>query len=146
MIFNVNGPEGTEDIAKRLAKALISEGRKRAFIALSGEMGVGKTVFCRAFSEMLGISGVKSPTYTIVNEHRSTDGVRLYHFDLYRIESDDDLESIGYYDYIEKDGFSLVEWPSHAGDGIPTDAINVKISRVLGDEEKRTIEIDGITV
>lgn len=144
MIFRVNSQEMTEAVGRRLAARLLENNKKRAFIALVGEMGVGKTVFTRGFAGALGISGVKSPTYTIVNEHRGEGGIRIYHFDLYRIESADDLESIGYYDYIESDGFSIVEWPSHAEDDIPEGAIFVTISRVDGDVDARDIEISGI--
>jgi tRNA threonylcarbamoyladenosine biosynthesis protein TsaE len=88
MIFKTNSPEETEKIGERLGESIIKE-KKRAFIAMRGEMGVGKTAFTRGFARALGISGVKSPTYTIVNEYRGT--CPLYHYDMYRIEDEDDL-------------------------------------------------------
>ena len=143
MIFKINCPEETEALGSRLAEALSSRKIRRAYIALDGEMGVGKTVFTRGFAAALGISGVKSPTYTVVNEHRSRSGVSLYHFDLYRISDADDLWSIGYDDYIESEGYSIVEWSERAGDDIPDGAIRVCISRGEGEDE-RIIEISGI--
>lgn len=143
MIFKINCPEKTEALGARLAAALSSRGIRRAYIALDGEMGVGKTVFTRGFASALGISGIKSPTYTLVNEHRSRSGASLYHFDLYRISGPDDLWSIGYDDYIEADGYSIVEWSERAGEDIPEDAIRVSITRGEGEDE-RIIEISGI--
>ena len=144
MNFMVKSAEETEAIGRRLGEALKAGGVRRAFIALEGEMGVGKTVFTRGFASALGAVGVKSPTYTIVNEHRCEGGLRIYHFDLYRIESADDLESIGYYDYIESDGYSVVEWPVRAGEDIPNGAITVEISRTPDDVEARSITVSGI--
>ncbi len=143
MIYRIKSPEATEELGARLAATLTLRGIRRAFVALDGEMGVGKTVFTRGFAGALGITGVKSPTYTVVNEHRSADGVRLFHFDLYRISDPDDLWSIGYDDYIEAEGYSIVEWSERAGEDIPKDAIRVRISRAE-DEGERIIEILGI--
>ena len=141
MIYNCDSPLMTEAVARELARRLSGSGIRRAFIALYGEMGVGKTVFTRAFADELGAVGVKSPTYTIVNEHRTRQGLPIYHFDLYRIEGADDLESIGYYDYVESDGYSIVEWPSRAEGDIPEGAISVTISRVAENDDARVIEI-----
>lgn len=143
MVYEVYSAEETEAIGARLAETIVGSGMCRAFIALDGEMGVGKTVFTRGFASALGISGVKSPTYTIVNEHRSADGVRLYHFDLYRISDADDLASIGYDDYVVADGYCIAEWPSRVPEDIPEDAIRVCISRVPGKDDARRIEIVG---
>lgn len=144
MNFIVRSAEETEEIGKRLGEALKARGVRRAFIALEGEMGVGKTVFTRGFASELGAVGIKSPTYTIVNEHRGEGGLRIYHFDLYRIESSDDLESIGYYDYVESDGYSVVEWPQRAGEDIPDGVITVTISRIPDDVMARNITVSGI--
>ncbi len=144
MIYEVGSSTETEALGARLAEALLGRGVRRAFIALDGDMGVGKTVFTRGFAMRLGIMNVKSPTYTIVNEHRSADGVRLYHFDLYRIQDSDDLASIGYDDYVDADGFCIAEWPSRVPEDIPGDAVRVKISRHPKGEDARIIEISGI--
>ena len=143
MIYEVNDASLTEKIGFSLAEELDKRNIKRAFIALTGEVGVGKTVFTRGFASYFGISGVKSPTYTIVNEY-SAGRKKIYHFDLYRIADSDDLESIGFHDYIASDAYSLLEWSERIPDEIPEDAIYVNISRVDGYEEKRTIEIKGL--
>lgn len=135
-----NSPEETEAVGALLAEQLESRGVKRAFIAMRGEMGVGKTAFTRGFASHLGISGVKSPTYTIVNEYRGK--VRIFHFDMYRICDGDDLYSIGYDDYVESEGYCIAEWSENIESDIPKDAIFVTISRTDGSPEERRIDIE----
>ena len=129
----------TEAAGRALAKELDTAGRKSAFIAMRGEMGVGKTAFTRGFASHFGILGVKSPTYTIVNEYRGK--ANIFHFDMYRISDADDLYSIGYDDYVSSEGFIIAEWSENIDDEIPSDAIFVTISRTDGDSEERKIEI-----
>ena len=142
--FSVSSAEQTEQVGFSLARSLDEKGIKRAFIALFGEMGVGKTAFSRGFASYFGIRSVKSPTYTVLNEYRGR--VKIHHFDFYRITDGDDLYSIGYDDIIEDDGYSLSEWSENITDFIPDGAIRVTISRVSSDnpekENLRTIEID----
>ncbi len=142
MIYRANSDVETEKIGKKLAEMLTNLGKKRAYIAMRGEMGVGKTVFTRGFVSHFGRANVKSPTYTIVNEYK-VGGVNIYHFDLYRISDGDDLESIGYHEYVESDAYSIVEWSERVPEYIPEDAITVTISRVAEDEALRDIEIIG---
>ncbi len=142
MIYRVTSDVETEKIGEDLAKMLTKLSIKRAYIAMRGEMGVGKTVFTRGFVSHFGQANVKSPTYTIVNEYK-TGGVNIYHFDLYRISDGDDLESIGYHEYVESEAYSIVEWSERVPEYIPEDAITVTISRVPGDESARDIEISG---
>ena len=140
MTYFTKTAEETEKIGYGLAECLDAKKIKRAFIAMRGEMGVGKTAFTRGFASYFGISGVKSPTYTIVNEHRGR--ANLYHFDMYRISDGDDLYSIGYDDYVEADGFCIAEWSENIENEIPEGAIFVTISRIDGHEGERRIEID----
>ena len=136
--------EKTESTGKELAISLLKNGKKQAFIALFGEMGVGKTAFVRGFCSALGISSVKSPTYTIVNEYvRGSHPV--FHFDMYRVGDEDDLVSIGYYDYLARDGFCLCEWSENIVEFIPNEAITVTISKTDGDEDERIIKIEEHT-
>ena len=139
MIIITKSALETENAGKALAKGLAEAGRKSAFIAMRGEMGVGKTAFTRGFASYFGISGVKSPTYTIVNEYKGS--VRIFHFDMYRISDGDDLYSIGYDDYVRSEGYLIAEWSENIEDEIPSDAIFVTISRTDGDSEERKIEI-----
>ena len=133
-----NSPLETEAVGAALARALEADGVRRAFIAMRSEMGVGKTAFTRGFASHFGVAGVKSPTYTIVNEYRGR--VRIFHFDMYRITDSDDLYSIGYDDYVESEGYCIAEWSENIEGDIPSDAIFVTISRT-DDAEGRRIEI-----
>ena len=127
MLFNTKSAEETENIGRLLAKKIDTTGIQGAFIALRGEMGVGKTAFVRGFAAHFGIRGVKSPTYTVVNEYRGRKTV--YHFDMYRIESEDDLYSIGYDDYVRARAYSIVEWSENIEEFIP----EVLYRRVVGE-------------
>ena len=138
MIFKTASAEETENNGFELAKLLESKGEKRIFIALRGEMGVGKTAFTRGFARYFGISGVKSPTYTVVNEYRGR--VRIFHFDMYRISDGDDLYSIGYDDYVNSDGYCIAEWSENIEDYLPADTVYVTISRVKESTDERTIK------
>lgn len=140
MKYRVKSDIETEKVGEALAKELSLRGIKRAFIAMRGEMGVGKTVFTRGFASYFGIRTVKSPTYTIVNEYRS-EGVRIFHFDLYRITDGDDLYSIGFDDYVSSDGYCIAEWSERIEEELPEDTIFVEISRVAEDECARDITV-----
>ncbi len=140
MIYTVKSDLETEALGRELARRLWEGGRRSAFIAMRGEMGVGKTVFTRGFASYFGISGVRSPTYTVVNEYRGG-GVRIYHFDLYRITDADDLVSIGYDDYVSAEAFCICEWSERVPEEIPEGAIFVTISRDPEDENTRSVEI-----
>ena len=138
--FFTKSPEETEAVGRKIAEGLESHGIKRAFIAMRGEMGVGKTAFTRGFAAHFGITGVKSPTYTIVNEYRGR--VRIFHFDMYRISDGDDLYSTGYDEYIETDGYTIAEWSENVEDFIPEDAIFVTVSRTPENESERRIDVE----
>lgn len=140
MVYYTKSVSETEAVGKRLAEALENRGSRRAAIALRGELGVGKTAFVRGFASHFGISGVKSPTYTIVNEYRGK--VRLFHFDMYRITDEGDLYSIGYDDYIESDGFSVIEWSENIENSLPEGTLFVTISRTEPYPDGREIRID----
>ena len=139
MVYYTSSAEETEGVGAALAKRLETDGREGAFIAMRGEMGVGKTAFTRGFASHFGIRSVKSPTYTIVNEYRGRS--RIYHFDMYRIESEDDLYSTGYEDYVRGDGYVIAEWSENVEELLPEDAVFVTISRTDGDCGRK-IEID----
>ena len=130
----------TEKVGRLLAEKLDTAGVKRAFIALRGEMGVGKTAFTRGFASYFDINSVKSPTYTIVNEYRGKKNI--FHFDMYRIESEDDLYSIDFDGYVYRDGFSIAEWSENITEFLPDDVIFVTIGRSDADTDTRNIEID----
>lgn len=141
MIYKVKNDLETEGLGRRLAAYFEERGICSAFIAMRGEMGVGKTVFTRGFAGHFGIKGVKSPTYTVVNEYRGR--VKIYHFDLYRIGDADDLVSVGYDDYVADEAFCICEWSERIPEEIPEGAYFVTISRVAENENERIIEILG---
>ena len=139
MIYYTKNTEETEALGGALAELLENKGISRAFIAMRGEMGVGKTAFTRGFASSFGVSGVKSPTYTVVNEYSGRK--RIFHFDMYRITDGDDLYSTGYDDYIESEGYTIAEWSENIEDYIPEDSIYVTISRIPEQTDSRSIEI-----
>ena len=126
--YKTNSPEETEALGERLAEAILKEGRLPAYVAMFGEMGVGKTAFTRGFCRALEIRAVRSPTYTVVNEYRGGT-LPVFHFDMYRIEDGDDLFSIGYTDYLAKDGYILCEWSENIPEELPAERLNVTITR-----------------
>ena len=141
--YVTHSAEQTENIGGALAKLLDDANIARAVIAMRGEMGVGKTAFTRGFLSALGGSGAKSPTYTVVNEYKARR--RVFHFDMYRIESEDDLYSIGYDDYLDTDGYCIIEWSENVTELLPKKRITVTIDRCAEDESQRkiTVDIDG---
>ena len=136
--YLTSSPEETEAAGEKLAAAVSN--RPFAFVALYGELGVGKTAFVRGFCRVFGIDRVKSPTFTVVNEYRGTKNV--FHMDLYRLENEDDLLSVGFDDYLGRRGYLLSEWSEKIPSAIPIDAIRVTISKTDG-ENGRKIVIDG---
>ena len=141
MYFYTNSEKETENIGYNLAKKLDTGGIRQAFIALRGEMGVGKTAFVRGFASYFEISGVRSPTYTVVNEY-SRGTTRIFHFDMYRIESEDDLYSIGFDDYVRARGYCIAEWSENVTEYLPDTTIFVTISRSTEGESKRIIYME----
>ena len=136
MTFLTNSPAETEAVGAALGK-IIPAG---TVIAYRGELGAGKTAFTRGLARGLGCSElVTSPTYTIVNEYLGG-RLPLFHFDMYRLASSDDLWDIGWEDYLERGGVCAVEWSENVADAME-DAITVTIDK-LG-EESRRITMEG---
>lgn len=136
MQFITNTPDETELVGERLGRAL-SGGE---VIAYRGDLGAGKTAFTRGLARGLGISmRVTSPTYTIVNEYIGG-RLPLFHFDMYRLDSADNLFDIGWEDYLHRGGVCAVEWSENVSEAIEK-AITVEIEK-LSDETRR-ITIKG---
>ena len=135
MTIITNSEEETIQEGKALGRTL-SPG---TVVALSGELGAGKTAFARGLASGLGISAfISSPTFTIVNEYPGD--IPLFHFDMYRLESGDELYDIGWDDYLERGGVCVVEWSEKARGALPGETITVSIDNRGGDV--RRIEID----
>ena len=138
-----NSPEETEGVGFELAKELENDLTLPSFIALYGDLGVGKTAFVRGFAKVFSPNAlVRSPTFALVNEYPSNSGRRVFHFDMYRITDEDDLYSIGYYDYLDDGSICLVEWSENIPYAIPEEYIKVEIVKTnLDKPDERKIRI-----
>ena len=128
VLYTSNAAE-TEGIGAQLARRMEDDPSLPPFVALYGDLGVGKTAFVRGFASVFceGIA-VRSPTFALVNEYRGKKKT-LFHFDMYRIEGEDDLYSIGYDDYLARDGFALVEWSENIPFALPNEFLKVLIEK-----------------
>ena len=136
MKYTTNSPAETEAIGAALGKIL----PPGSVIAYRGDLGAGKTAFTRGLARGLGCKEiVTSPTYTIVNEYLGG-RIPLFHFDMYRLRSSDDLFDIGWEDYLDRGGICAVEWSENVADAME-DAVTITIEK-LG-EDSRQITIEG---
>ena len=137
--YVTNSPEETEALGRRLGEKL-SPG---AVVAFTGDLGAGKTAFTRGLARGLGISErVTSPTFTIVNEYEGG-RLPLFHFDMYRLGSADELFHIGWEDYLARGGVCAVEWSENVAEAIEDDAVRVDIARGE-DDNSRVIRVEGV--
>ena len=142
-----HSPEATEEMGAELAQALSLDPSLPRFVAFYGDLGSGKTAFIRGFVSVISpTSAVRSPTFTIVNEYRGGK-TPVFHFDMYRIESEDDLYSIGFYDYLDS-GFCLCEWSENIESSLPDEYLRLEISRSSdpNEENTRTVKASLISV
>lgn len=138
MEYVTNSPEETESAGARLAQRL----KPGAVVAFTGDLGAGKTAFVRGMARGLGISDrVTSPTFTIVNEYEGG-RLPLFHFDMYRLGSADELFDIGWEDYLARDGVCAVEWSENIAGALEDGCIRVDIRRGEWDGQRR-ITITG---
>ena len=136
MTFTSNSPQETERIGEAMGKILPAG----TILAYEGDLGAGKTAFTRGLARGLGYTEpVTSPTYTIVNEYLGG-RLPLFHFDMYRLHSSDDLFDIGWEDYLDRNGICAVEWSENVRDAMEN-AITVRIEKT-GDESRR-ITVEG---
>lgn len=136
MRFESNSVEDTKRIAAALAQCV----QQGDVIMLTGDLGAGKTHFAQGFGEALGIDEpIVSPTFNIVLTYPQG-RVPLYHFDLYRLDTEDQLDDIAFYDLIEGDGVSLVEWGERFPDAFPDDRLHVFI--IAPEEGKRIVSVE----
>lgn len=132
-----NSAAETEQIGERVSSVL----KGTEVIALFGGLGMGKTAFTRGLSNGLGIKdGVSSPTFALVNEYYGK--FNIYHFDMYRVTSWDDLYSTGFFDYLDN-GILVIEWSENIEGALPENAIRINISRGNNDNQ-RIFEIEGV--
>ena len=137
MQFLSHSTQETEAIGEELAQKL----RGGDVLAFSGSLGMGKTAFTRGLARGLGCRGrVTSPTFTIVNEYEGN--IPLFHFDLYRLGSSDELFDIGWEDYLARGGVCAVEWSENVEDAL-RDAIHITIEKDPLEPDTRRITIEG---
>ncbi len=134
--FKTNNATETEELGRKLGEAL----KGGEVIAMTGDLGAGKTTMTKALAKGLGIDDhVTSPTFTILNEYEGR--LKLFHFDVYRIDDIEEMYDLGFEEYIYGDGVSIIEWSNLIKEILPDDTINIEI--LATDDEKRNIKISG---
>ena len=138
--YTSHSPAETEAFAAELARKL----PPGTVLAFRGGLGAGKTTFTRGLARGLGSeSEVSSPTFALVHEYESNPP--LYHFDMYRINTMDDLYSTGFFDYLENGGILAIEWSENIESALPEYAIRISIRR--GEEDnQRIFQIEGMNI
>ena len=138
MQITTHSADETQALGQRLAKRLLPGD----VIAYFGDLGAGKTALTRGIAQGLGVTDlVTSPTYTIVNEYL-TGRIPLFHFDMYRLGSSDELFDIGWEDYLARGGVCAVEWSENVEDAL-RDAIHITIEKEPLEPDTRRITIEG---
>lgn len=127
MIIETNSPKETKELGKKMAE----RAKPGDVFILVGDLGVGKTVFTQGIAEGLGIDEpVNSPTFTIVQEYESG-RIPFYHFDVYRIGDPEEMDEIGFDDYIYGDGLCLIEWADLIEEILPEKRVAIRIEKNL---------------
>ena len=136
----------TESVGVDLACEIIKNTSFPRFVALYGDLGVGKTAFTRGFTSVIAPSArVKSPTFALVNQYKGED-ISVFHFDMYRITSEDELYSIGFFDYTESKNICITEWSENIEYALPASFVRVEIIKNdPNDTDSRRIDIQLVT-
>jgi len=136
--YETNSPEETFELAKKLGE----NAKAGQVITLSGSLGMGKTVFAKGFAAGLGIhTYVSSPTFTIMNAYEEG-RLPLYHFDVYRVETVEEMYDVGYEEFFYGEGVCIIEWPEKIKSILPENRLDVQFSRSLSkDFDYRKIKI-----
>ncbi len=136
--FQMSSPEETELLGQKIGARL----KGGEVLALFGGMGAGKTVLTRGIARGLGVAeGVSSPTFALVHEY---DGrLKIYHFDMFRVESWDDLYSTGFFDFLDSGAVLIVEWSENIENALPESAVRIRLAPGRTERE-RVISIEGM--
>jgi tRNA threonylcarbamoyladenosine biosynthesis protein TsaE len=138
MIYKTTSPQETIKLGKKIGEVL----KKGDVIAYLGNLGAGKTTLTRGIALGLGLDDVViSPTFSIVNEYENENGINVYHFDMYRIKNETELEFTGYYDYPQRDSVFIIEWSENIKNILPSSTVFISIETI--DEQTREISIRG---
>ena len=123
--FRTEGPEETQTLGEKIGKTL----KRGDVIALIGDLGTGKTCLTQGIARGVGIAPneiVSSPSYILINEYNGT--VPIYHIDLYRLESSEEIAELGLSEYVEGDGICIIEWAERMADALPDSCIKIHIT------------------
>jgi tRNA threonylcarbamoyladenosine biosynthesis protein TsaE len=121
-------------------KRILDQTKGKTIYAFYGAMGAGKTTIIKALCEFLGAADlVSSPTFTLVNEYRTTGGESMYHIDFYRIKKHDEVFDFGIEEYLTGEKYCFMEWPELVEDILPEETVRVRIS--VGENEERTLSV-----
>ncbi len=136
----------TESVGVDLARSILENTSLPRFLALYGDLGVGKTAFTRGFTSVIAPSArVKSPTFALVNQYKGEE-ISVFHFDMYRITSEDELYSIGFFDYTESMNICITEWSENIEYALPPSFVRVEIVKDdTNDTDSRRIDIQLVT-
>ena len=127
--FQINSLDEIDKVAEEFIQYISDSDLESNIFAFYGKMGAGKTTFIKAICKALGVSDiVNSPTFTIINEYKSSRGFPIYHFDFYRINKLQEAFDIGTEDYFAGNGLCLIEWPEKIAEILPEDHIKVTIT------------------
>lgn len=138
--FTITSLEEIDKVAGDFIQYISESDLQSNIFAFYGKMGAGKTTFIKAICKVLGVKDiVNSPTFTIINEYRSSRGFPIYHFDFYRINRLQEAYDIGTEDYFSGNGLCLIEWPEKIAEILPEDHIKVTIT--TNEDLSRTVEI-----
>lgn len=139
MTIHIDNPAGIAEAARQFVEQMGDE----TVYTFSGEMGAGKTTFIAAVCEALGVDPeeANSPSFAIANEYRSeTTAELIYHFDLYRLETLEEIMDIGFEDYLDSGALCFIEWPEKAMDILPDDTVHVTVKANADNSRDITIE------
>ncbi len=138
--FTITSLEEIDKVAGDFIQYISESDLQSNIFAFYGKMGAGKTTFIKAICKALGVQdNVNSPTFTIINEYRSSRGFPIYHFDFYRINRLQEAFDIGTEDYFAGSGLCLIEWPEKIAEILPEDCIKVSIT--TNPDLSRTVSI-----
>jgi len=122
-----------------IASEIISSAKNKTLL-FYGQMGVGKTTLIKELCKSLGVlDNISSPTFSLVNEYQTANNDKVYHFDFYRIEDEEEAFDIGIEDYFDSKNWCFIEWPENIENLLPLDAVEIHLS--LLDDEQRNIQL-----
>ncbi|MBZ0203543.1 MAG: tRNA (adenosine(37)-N6)-threonylcarbamoyltransferase complex ATPase subunit type 1 TsaE [Ignavibacteria bacterium] len=134
-----NSAEETQKFGFELAKSL----NPGSIVAMFGDLGSGKTQIVKGVCNALGVKQtVNSPTFIIVNEYTASDSKLIYHFDLYRMRSLDEILEMGFKEYLDENSIVLIEWPEKVEDILPANAVKIHIAHTVENENARWIKME----